>query len=262
MEKLFLIGAMGLVLASCAPQVPDSGRGVGFGDYNQYEADRARREAALTGNVSSAGASPMGAAVANATPVFPGPSSSSGAISPSDLAAAGIGAAPISSGPIGGPLPSNGLDIGRTQGVQASPSNVDPMLRRSTGLSDEQNFDAVAGRESIESDAERLARQAAAYQVVQPTALPSRSGTTGPNIIEYALNAPNAKGQAYYSRFRFSGEGRYVRNCASYRSADEAQRDFLARGGPERDPRGIDPDGDGFACSWDPAPFRQAVRSN
>ena len=24
--------------------------------------------------------------------------------------------------------------------------------------------------------------------------------------------------------------------------------------------RGLDPDGDGFACSWDPSPFRNAVQ--
>ena len=39
------------------------------------------------------------------------------------------------------------------------------------------------------------------------------------------------------------------------RVADEG----LPCGGPERDPRGLDPDGDGFACDWDPAPFRAAV---
>ncbi len=30
-------------------------------------------------------------------------------------------------------------------------------------------------------------------------------------------------------------------------------------GGPERDQFGIDPDGDGYACRWDPSPFRKAV---
>jgi hypothetical protein len=84
-------------------------------------------------------------------------------------------------------------------------------------------------------------------------------GASGPNIVEYALSAPNSVGQQAYSRFMFAGQGRAARNCAGYASPDEAQRDFLARGGPERDSRGIDPDGDGFACAWDPAPFRAAV---
>jgi hypothetical protein len=38
-----------------------------------------------------------------------------------------------------------------------------------------------------------------------------------------------------------------------------AQIAFLERGGPKRDTLGLDPDGDGFACYWDPAPFRKAV---
>jgi hypothetical protein len=36
----------------------------------------------------------------------------------------------------------------------------------------------------------------------------------------------------------------------------------LARGGPDKDPRGLDPDGDGFACGWDPAPFLLAEGGN
>lgn len=49
------------------------------------------------------------------------------------------------------------------------------------------------------------------------------------------------------------------RNCAGYASPDQAQIDFLANGGPQRDRKGLDPDGDGFACGWDPSPFRSAV---
>jgi hypothetical protein len=169
-----------------------------------------------------------------------------GAIASTELSAAGIGAA-------------SGQDLERRGGVQASPTNAMPTAN-GAAISDEQSFDAVAGRETIQSDAERRAQQAAAYQVIQPTALPQRAGDTGPNIVEYALNAPNKRGQEWYSRFVLGTMGnRFERNCAAYRSPDEAQRDFLARGGPERDPKGIDPDGDGFACGWDPAPFLAAV---
>jgi hypothetical protein len=128
-------------------------------------------------------------------------------------------------------------------------------------LSDEQSFDAVAGRETIESDADRRAAQAAAREQINPTALPQRPRDVGPNIVEYALSAPNAKGQEWYSRSLLSGDTRFRRNCAEYATPDDAQRDFLARGGPERDRRGIDPDGDGFACGWDPAPFIQAFQN-
>ncbi|WP_090110800.1 hypothetical protein [Limimaricola pyoseonensis] len=170
-----------------------------------------------------------------------------GAIASSELSAAGIGGAQPGFGTTGG------ADLERRAGVQASPSNASP------SISDEQSFEAVSNRETIQSDAERRAQQAAAYQVIQPTALPQRS-ENGPNLVEYALNAPNQRGQEWYSRFILGTWGnRFERNCAGYNSPDEAQRDFLSRGGPERDPRGIDPDGDGFACGWDPAPFRAAV---
>ena len=261
-KRLVLLGIVGLV-AGCQRPVPDSGQGVGFSDYAQYELDRAQREAALTGvpatTGSFVGTAPIGATALPATP---------GAIPASDLAAAGIGTQTP-----GAPLNATGLnvpgtaiptapgqpDLNRTNGVQASPGNAAPVLLNNPGISDEQEFAAVSGRESIESDAQRRAQQAAAYAVIQPTAIPERDGTAGPNIIDYALSAPNAKGQEYYSRFVFSGQGRAQRNCAGYGSPDEAQRDFLSRGGPERDPRGLDPDGDGFACGWDPAPFRLAV---
>ena len=39
-----------------------------------------------------------------------------------------------------------------------------------------------------------------------------------------------------------------------------AQEEFLRTGGPERDKLGVDPDGDGFACAWDPRPFRTALQ--
>ena len=55
--------------------------------------------------------------------------------------------------------------------------------------------------------------------------------------------------------------GRTQRGCAVYRSPDQAQIDFRASGGPQRDRKGLDPDGDGYACAWDPAPFRAAVRN-
>jgi hypothetical protein len=250
-----LFALIGLAaLAACAAPVPDSG--VGFGDYANYQA---QREGVLTGTQSL----PPPASV-TATPLPPG------GIPSTDLAAAGIGAAPGSLAPLGSPLASpltaapplgaNPVnDPLRTAGVQASPSNAPPPpVTGGIGISDEQDFDAVATRESIESDAARRAQQAAQYQVIQPTALPTPPASTGPNIVEYALSAPNRVGQPWYSRFIWAGS-RYDRNCGSFRSADEAQQAFLENGGPERDALGIDPDGDGFACAWNPAPFLAAV---
>lgn len=230
-----------LAFAACTPTVPASNAGAGFTDAEDWELERARREAALTGSGSTDFRAPT--AVQTQT------------IGAQELASAGIGpataAAPMSAmAPATTPAP---VPNQRREGVQASPSNAQPRI------SDEQEFSAVTDRETIESDAARRAAQAAAREQVAPTALPTRPANTGPNIVEYALTAPNVKGQEWYSRSIFSTQSRFQRNCAAYNSPDAAQRDFLARGGPEKDRLGIDPDGDGFACGWDPAPFKLAA---
>jgi len=226
--RLLLLTATAFGLAACAQQVPDSGAGVGFSDYAQFELERAQREAQLGGTDEGGGSVPAPAG-----------------ISQSELEAAGIGS-------------DQPNDPDRTQGVQAQPGNPEPVVLNNPGISDEQDFGAVADRETIESDAQRRAAQAAAYEVIEPTAVPTRSGRTGPNIVAFALQTSNLKGQQVHTRAGLSGQSRFQRNCAKYTSPDAAQRDFLSRGGPERDPRGIDPDGDGFACGWDPAPYRTA----
>ena len=43
-----------------------------------------------------------------------------------------------------------------------------------------------------------------------------------------------------------------VGDCTEYATPQAAQGVFIARGGPERDPLGLDPDGDGYACSYRP----------
>jgi hypothetical protein len=236
-------------LAACAPTVVTPPRGIGFDDAT----DRAIRDAQLStpqsiipqAQVNSIpGTAPI--AIAQGQPAAP-----QTGVQTSDLAAAGIGSGQ-----------NLGDDPNRVQGLDANPGNPAPQLAGGgTTLSDEQNFDAVASRETIESDAERRAAQAAIRQQVEPTALPDRPANVGPNIVAYALNAPNVKGQEWYSRSLLTTQSRFQRNCAEYRTDDDAQRDFLARGGPEVDRRGLDPDGDGFACGWDPAPFNAAFRN-
>ncbi|MEM6276793.1 MAG: hypothetical protein AAF714_07560 [Pseudomonadota bacterium] len=130
--------------------------------------------------------------------------------------------------------------------------------RDTSGISDEQSFDAVSARETIESDAARIAANREQMEVVQPTALPTRSNS-GPNIVQYALSTTNSVGQQVHRRSGLTSQNRFLRNCAAYPSPDVAQQEFLASGGPERDRLGVDPDGDGFACAWDPAPFRRAA---
>ena len=130
-----------------------------------------------------------------------------------------------------------------------------------TSLSDENDFEAVAARQSIESDAKRLAESRAKYVVIEPTDLPVRPGTNEISIIEYALRTTNPVGVQIYRRSGLYNEELYLRSCNFYASPSEAQQVFLKRSGPKMDWMGLDPDGDGFACSWDPTPFRLAGSS-
>ncbi|QBF32913.1 hypothetical protein [Thalassococcus sp. S3] len=249
MRPILILLALG-ALAACAPTVPDSGAGVGFD--NSVDAQRAR-DAELT----------TGAALPPAT-----------AVSQETLAPAG-GAPAASAAPATATAPSGGsgdaiLDAAASleatnanSGVpplQASPSNPPPG-QNNAAISDENDFDAVSSRQTIESDAQRIAQNRAQYQVVPPTALPSRAGNEQPNVVQYALDTSHPRGTRVYSRAGINMAARAERNCAAYASADQAQIDFLSKGGPQRDRMGLDPDGDGYACGWDPAPFRAAVRN-
>ncbi|MFN3280869.1 MAG: hypothetical protein ACK40I_04275 [Tabrizicola sp.] len=234
-----------LMLAACTPATTDTGSGVGFQDYNSY--------------VRGAAPGPVGAPVTVPPP--------GGAFDPAAAAAAidraqGIApVTPVAPAPVASavapPLPDSSSRPrgGPPAGIKVESGEV----ASHTGISDEQDFSAVAARETIESDAERIARNRAEYVVVQPKDLPTRPGDIGPNIVEFALATKHAPGVQMYRR---SGLG--VRDvnaaCARYPSSDKAQQDFLAKGGPERDRLGVDPDGDGFACAWDPRPFRTALQ--
>jgi hypothetical protein len=243
------------VLAGCTPSVPESG--VGFGDYGSYLRDR---ETALrTGAPPPAAPGNPITGPAVGTAPLPG-APVAGGFSP-ELAGAAIARAEGGVAPAPAPLPPVDLAEGdRPRGN--APTTIRPEsgeVQGNTGISDEQDFNAVAARETIESDAERLARARSQYTVVQPTAVPQRpGGGTGPSIVEFALQTTHAPGTPVYRRSGIRLNSDPLANCGRYASADLAQEDFLASGGPERDRRGIDPDGDGFACGWDPRPFRAA----
>lgn len=189
----------------------------------------------------------------------PGPGFSSYGQYQSERDAALRGQAPISTEvPTVGLEPVSGGAVVAVQTGATSGTAAPTLGGNSAGISDEQSFDAVTARQTIESDAARRQAQAAAYRQVQPGALPTRPTSSGPNIVAYALAATNYKGQPVYQR-SFPRPEAAVRKCAGYPSADAAQIAFLKAGGPERDRKGLDPDGDGFACTWDPAPFRRAT---
>ncbi|MCA8867758.1 MAG: hypothetical protein KDA67_03845 [Rhodobacteraceae bacterium] len=126
-------------------------------------------------------------------------------------------------------------------------------------ISDTQDFDAVTERLTIEDDKAILAAQREKFKEIEPTALPTRNGKTV-NVVEYALKTTNNVGEKLYSRLNPLGATIAKRNCARYRQADDAQLAFLESGGPKRDSKNLDPDGDGFACGWSPDTYRNLVR--
>ena len=250
--------AAAALLAACAPApAPQTfPPGAGFGQPSQSTfggpvltgtgvgldtaAARARREAELSGGVPTTDLLQPGAVGTRPLP-------------PPIVEPAPDGARP---------LPGGGLDPSvidavegavNPGGLSAAPPANAPVL------SDEQDFDAVAQRQTIASDAARIAQNRADYVQITPQPLPPRPAEAGPNIVSYAVATTNAVGQPVHGRSGILAANRLERACGRYPSPDAAQTAFLERGGPERDRLGLDPDGDGFACGWDPAPFRRAA---
>jgi len=287
MRFFFCVAALS-GLAACSPSVPDSaagvpntGSGVGFGTDEDFLAQQRARDAALEGNaIPPAGViSPenSGAATPSAQPLSamrtPLQTQSATTIQTAGVTQTSAGAYTATGGVNAG---GTSEDIARETAarlaetsqnsgeavVHASPSNPAPQTVTSIGgISNENNFDAVGNARSIEADAQLLAQNRAQYQVVQPGTLPSRQGNAGPNIVQYALSTSHPRGTRVYSRAGLNKQAKFERNCAVYASPDLAQTDFLAKGGPRRDRLGLDPDGDGYACGWDPRPFRTAVQN-
>lgn len=261
--------ALALVSLGACSQVPDSAAGVGFD--NSLSEQRAR-QATLTQQASS---SPVpGGAISTETTRVPAPvqtTQTAALPAPAPVATAqSLPARTSTSVPqpteqdtileAAASLEQRQANSG-VEPLQASPSNPAPQIIGNPGISDENDFQAVSQRESIQSDAQRIEQNRSQYQVVQPTAVPSRQGVSQPNIVQYALETRHPKGVQLYTRVGLNLASRSRRNCADFASADLAQIDFLANGGPRRDRKALDPDGDGYACAWDPAPFRTAVQN-
>lgn len=265
MRVLSLTAAVAVSLAACGPQVPDSAAGVGFGDYNSYVRNAQPAPAAPLDPMGVQGQSPAapasGFSPANAAAAIDratGAAPATGAV---------IGAAPAAPAPMAttmapAPMQTATLDPNAARPRGNAPEGIKEEMGEMAhaGISDEQDFQAVSARETIQSDKERIARNKSQYTVDQPTALPQRSGEGGASpAIQFALSTSHPVGSQMYKRSSLKFKSPDAA-CLKYASDTEAQEDFLASGGPERDRRGIDPDGDGYACGWNPAPFRAAIQ--
>ena len=237
MRALYLV-PLAFALVACGPKIPESG----VGDYNSY--------------VKGATVAPSGTASDSFS---------------ADAAAAAIdsaGSGSPSTAPLSATTTTTTGDAalfdpnrprGNAPATIAADSGEMTQQYATAGLSDEQSFKAVTERTSIEGDKERIAANRAQYVTIEPTDVPQRPDNTGPDIVKYALATTNPVGAQLYDRPSF-----YLVNlktaCQKFTSPDFAQQAFLAKGGPMKDPKGLDADGDGFACDWDPTPFRNALQ--
>ncbi|WP_299358168.1 hypothetical protein [uncultured Paracoccus sp.] len=85
-----------------------------------------------------------------------------------------------------------------------------------------------------------------------PAASAAAPVTAATLLVRYAAANRHAPGTRVWPR---SGPANPAA-CRSYADPAAAQTEFILRGGPTRDPLGLDPDGDGYVCGWLPEPYR------
>ena len=139
----------------------------------------------------------------------------------------------------------------------ASESNVD-MAKRALS-SDNGQLDlsqyTMEQQKAEKRDAEALMLEARSKRIViSPNELEEISSDISLNIAVYARSSSNNVGEKIYRRIKMSSGN--IEPCLRFKSNEDAQRYFLLKGGPKKDIWGLDPDGDGFACDWDPKYFR------
>lgn len=92
-----------------------------------------------------------------------------------------------------------------------------------------------------------LARTSDTHQIMLIEAELATRGQTASGAEYIGRRTSSTVGKRLYARSAPIGGDR---NCPDFSSAAEAQRFFLAAGGPVHDPHGLDRDGDGNACEW------------
>ena len=270
-KSLALAGIALALLAACDTSAPYSniidttGRGVGFSDYAQYmraqeELSRIRRNEAAQARQAPQQSSGPQFANAPQQPQSIGQEAVAAvrgtgqvAPQPSQASASQFPVAQTSQGPQAAGAPLSGT---APMGSTAASGQFASAAPQSAGVSEQQFTPRPFGS----SEPDRLIERDFVPQVQVSDAELGRDGAV-PNLFVYALSTQHNVGQQRYTRNHPLRHRRAETACRQFASQDLAQEAFLAAGGPERDPNHLDPDGDGFACWWDPSPFRQAART-
>ncbi|TMV90479.1 hypothetical protein FGG78_12700 [Thioclava sp. BHET1] len=241
MRALMMLGGA-LALAGCVSSMPDSG-------------PEARRDAELRGQpivppsaqgvMPGTNPSPPGAPLNATGTAMPG---STNALSAPSIDASGtIGNDPSIPAPA---MPGDGSSANANPDATIGADAMAALQQTAPG-GDSVDTMNLASTGSSSTASSSMATTPVPQQPI------SDSDRSGPNLAAYALSVTNRPGQSIYKR-----GGLHLTSssnaCAKYVSADQAQLAFLAAGGPQRDRLNLDPDGDGFACNWDPTPFQTA----
>lgn len=249
---------VGLVSA-CSSNAPYSnvidtaGSGVGFSDYAQYM--RAQEELSRIRRAEAAAARAVPRQAAGAAPVgFQPQGFGSAQTQMPQQAPIGepVAAVPRQGQPqsqLAAQTPATqGFSTGQTvASIPATPPQAEQGV--STQSYQAQPFGTPTQNRVVRRDVVPQVRVTAA----------EAPAASGPNLFMYALSTQHNVGEERYSRRNPLRWRRWEAACAQYPHQDLAQEAFLAAGGPERDSNHMDPDGDGYACWWDPAPFRKAA---
>lgn len=123
---------------------------------------------------------------------------------------------------------------------------------------DPNSLEAIAAGAIAES--EGAAAQGGVFDNIQPQQVGDvRPPPLIPRVAAFALRTTHQPGERQWRRNPLRADGQAI--CTQFETRDEAQDRFLRDGGPERDPNGMDPDGDGFVCGFDPSALRAAANA-
>ena len=150
-------------------------------------------------------------------------------------------------------------------GCQTDISSKDQIVK---GNSDLKTSDGVLDLSQFSQEQQKIEREQAAKRreelkagrVVLEAKDKEKIKRHSVNLAVFARSVSNKLGEKIYFRsFVVSDAGS---GCKKFSDQNAAQIFFLENGGPKIDFHNIDVDGDGFACKWDPAIYRQIERIN
>lgn len=148
---------------------------------------------------------------------------------------------------------------------ETPPGAETPPVASPTGIGIDPNAQEInlalttQEQQKVEREEAARRREAARQQlvVINPETAPQVNTSANANVVRFARSTTHSVGDRVYSRNVLRSRSQSNSVCRRFSAAEDAQRQFLANGGPQEDRYNLDPDGDGFACDFDPSVYRQ-----